>query len=674
MLKKYPILFILVSFVFQFFFGLQAKKITPSEALEPSSFITNKDQKFVLLNKIAEQVNRLAPLDEYTVTVPPFYVVTNQDMYQLLATIMYQSDAQPSKPKKRILAARATSVLDILEQTWKAVRLSVKKGKATTKTYQLLNDIRNIIEVAFNSSDLAFPNKKFTDFLQKAVSNNTPLITRMATDHPTLGPKSVYPAQATSIYRAIGDTLKTYYDNITFDQLLQQESLPTNFYATIIVQQFITEDSAAHPVVSGFCCSQDRISGAAGIAVIEAMYGQHAGFKQDEVMHDTYYVHYNTVIPVIRKKEYRLDPNMLGLYTSLTKNNNELIEAPTLDAHAAQEIAKITTLLTQYSNKPVCISFIKQHNTIYLIDFHYLSDITTKHATYIDPLYIKKAIKDGAVHIVSLKPLHQVTIVKKPQHILFAWDVYDLLQQYEKSTDTNEIVMAIIERKPSPWSKEQKIVENLPFITLWSSSPANIQQWTKQNSWPLVVDPQTQLMFPYKRRKNFCTLFQTVMSGLNGYPLPEHISIIDSFFVPLSITQKELLNPNEFFSGVSMEYLFGLLKNEQPETALQALRTIIYRLQTRIKRAWLTAEQSDPKQINMGKYIPELEKQYEHILTIAYKLYTIMYQSLKSGKNQSAKDQELLFLINILQKMIAQSPSDQTVNVISFNTLHAQTK
>lgn len=659
MLKKYFISLTLVSFFHANI--LYSQKITvPQPAF---SAAISKDQKFILLNKIAEHINRLAPLDEYTVTVPPFFVLTERDIHQLLATIPYQQNTlQPLKQKKRSQSPEPMSVLDLLEQTWKMVRASLKHGKATAKTYQLLSNVRDTIDTAFNTEHIAFGNQAFLHFLTKAKNNNMPLIVRMTTDQPTLGPKSIYPVEATSVYRAIGDTLKTYYQDITIDQLLTQGSLPSSFYGTVILQQFITQDNTDQPLVSGFSCSHDHISGAPSISVIEAVFGHHAGFKHTMVVPDTYYIYSDTVIPVIRKKEYRLDPNMEGVYTSVTKNNDIIAQTATLDAHAAHELAKTTLLLAKSSNTPVCISFIKQNNTIYLIDFHYVPEVNITQGTYIDPLYIKKAIKDGAIHAVSLKPLHHVIAIKKPQQILFASDIFNLLEQYEKSSDRDEITVGILEHKPSPWSKEQKILENLPFVTLWSSCSDNIKKWVDLRSWPLVIDPQTQLMFPYKRRKNFCTLFQTITPGLNRYPLPENLSVIESFSAPLSLAQKDLLRPNEFFSGVSMGYLFNLLKSEQPETALQALRTILYRLQTRIKRTSEITTQKD------------LEKQYEHIMTISYKLYTMMQHTLKTHRQQSANDQKLLFLIDVLQKLITQTPSDTTVNAISFNTLLKQTR
>lgn len=663
--------------LFFFFFQtnlLYTKKIDQQKP--PHIELTNKNEKLTFLNKVAEHVNRVAPLHEYTITIPPFITITADDMHHLLSQIPYQLDKQEQqqsrKQKKRLHQQKHVSMLDMLQQTWNNIKTSIKKGKATPKTYRLLATLRDMIDTAFDVNTKNFENPKLQMFLDNAQKNSTPLIVRIATDYPTLGRKSIYPSNTDSIYHTIADVLKMYYYDNTIDQLLEKELLPNELYTQIVIQHFITQEDTTQPLVSGFCCSQDQASGAPSICILEAVYGHHAGFKHDMVAKDTYYIYEDTVIPIIRKKELRLEPNLDGVYTSITKNNIPLIQSPTLDILAAQEIGKATTFLAEYSKKPACISFIKKHNTIYLIDYYQAPELNNKQINYIDPAYIKKAIKDGAVHAVALKPVYHVITIKSPQNILFGSDVADLLEQYHKTDNSEEINVGIIERKPNLWGKEQKIVEALPFYTFWSSSSNNIKKWTQQRFLPLIIDPQTQLIFPYKRRRNFCTLFQIITTGLNGYPLPENLSVIGSFFKQLSVDQKNILEPHEFFSGVSMEYLFELLKNEQQETALQALRTILYRLQTKIKRISLNPIEKDLQSHSKTALLQALQQQYEHILSIGYKLYTMMQHTLKSVSIKSVNHYELLFLIDVFQKMITQSTNDQIVHTNSFNNLLAQ--
>ena len=221
-------------------------------------------------------------------------------------------------------------------------------------------------------------------------------------------------------------------------------------------------------------------------------------------------------------------------------------------------------------------------------------------------------------------------------------------------------MVGIVKERPSEWTQERELLDDLTIPVIWSDEYEHIQSWVKEKRLPLVIDPQQQLMFPFKRRKGFCTLFQTIGNGIKERPFINHLSVIPSFFEPLHEKDRTYLTPYEFFSGVTMEQLIELAKHAQKDAVIQVLRSILYRLSNEIKRH--TISQRELKEA-------ELQDMYGYIERVAYQIYKMLPQET-DDKTQQPKDQlERLFLVNMLNNLIMQKLSDNVMHATSFNEI-----
>lgn len=625
----------------------------------------SKDQQLIVLKNIAEDINRTQALHEYTLTVPPFTILTDEDIADFLASI-----PSPYQPKQRKFTRKVkpVSLLDYVHNAWQDVTRSAKKGALSDATREKLSYIRDGLDLAFKKQ-LTSNNKPFAQFVKNAKMHDSILITRIVPQSSNTNNTNSYVAQAADINKALQKAIISYYDDATVEQLLHENRLPNDLHFTVIIQSFVASD-LQEPSVAGIGCSYNPADHNPHITTIETVYGHHTGLKDSAVAKDTYYVLNSMVYPIIRMKATRFEQqtDMPGL--TLMENGAALAQRPSLDALAAKDIACATQALEQQYKQPVCLHFIKQNHTLYLISFDLMPEHQESSTNFIDPAYTKKAVKDDAVTITALQPVEHIIMIKDPQTILLARDAQELLQKY--NAENEHITVAILEQLPAEWSAHKKLLDQLPIPTFYSSSYTHIKHWINKKLSPLIIDPQAQLMFPYKRRKGFCTLYHSIIEGLLHYPFTDNISVFDTFFTPLSAAEQKALHPEEFFSGVTMEHLLDLLRSEDPTTALRALRSILYRLNTKIKRVASSTPGQGSVPDALATKLQQLHKQYAYIETVAYQLYKKMYAHIKAKTEQSPHDRDLIFLIHILKQLVMQRDDAMVVDAVSFDGI-AQT-
>lgn len=661
MFKKYTIVLLSLYYTMH----ISAWHATPQEephATNASRVVAlPKDQQLGVLKKIAADINAMHELREYTLTVPPFIILTNQDIIDFLSNIQ-----SPYQPKQRRFARkiRAISLFDYLHNAWQDVIRSIHKKKMSNATHTKLNDIRDALDLAFKQQ-LVTSNKALAHFVKSAQLHNSTLIMRSLTQLSGQKPTNVHIAQPDDINKALRQVIASYYDDESVEHMLQHDTLPTDPHFSIIVQSFVASDEQ-EPSVAGVSCSYNPIDHNQHIITIQTVYGHHAGLKNQALPHDIYYVLNNMVYPIIHIKQTRLEQQAGMPEVMLVNNDPVLAQRSSLDPTAAKDIASVTQALENKYKQPVCLYFIKQEHTLYLISFELVSPHEQSSTNFIDPAYIKKAVKDDAVTITPLQPIEHILVIKDPQTILLAHDAQELLQKYDP--DNQEITVCILEQSPAEWSAQKKLLDQLPVPTFYSPSSTHIQLWINKNLSPLVIDCQAQLIFPYKRRKSFCTLYHTIINGLLQPSFVDNLSVINEFFTPLSAQEKDTLRPEEFFSGVTMKHLFDLLRCQQPDTALRALRSILYRLHIKIKRIAITTQEKSKNQ-ETSQQVEQLQKQYAYIQTVAYQLYKKMYEHIKAKTEQSCYDRDQLFLINVLKSLITQNDNKTVIRAVSFDAL-----
>ncbi len=658
MLKNYKKILLLFCCIAQPL--LASKQYIQNETLNQQAQYLSKDKQLLELQAIAEHINTLEPLHDYILAVPPFVIITNNELNTFLNSIPSTNVFGKRSDRKQ----KKLSILADLQNLWqKLYKMLHNKDLLTPEAKSILAQIRDNIRLAFNH-DITTINARLSSFIKKSMQQESSLIVLPIEDEPLYPLKSLFPVKSRNIGQAIGEVIASYYNDTVIEDLLHQKSLPKDITPGIVLQHFITTNAGEPPLTSGICCPYDTTSHTKGISTIHTVYGNQNGIKDESISKDIFYIYHNSVYPIITRKVARLeaDPDMLGL--KIIANSPDIQEKPSLDITAVKELSQAINRISDHLTQPVCVSFIKYSRTIYLLSIDFPKIKSCSNPSYIDDLYIKKARKDNALAIECLTPEHEVIVTKKRSHIILAPDIPTLLSLYHEQKDKKAHI-GIVKKAAEPWSYEYKLLDKIDIPIIWSSQFDEIKRLIDTDKWPIIIDPQHRLLFTHKKRKGFCTLFQTIEHGIKDLQGPEHISIMPSFIEKITKDERTKLNPDEFFSGVTMEHLFDLIKHAPAESSLQALRTVLYRLQLSIKRVEISLQESpeDSKRFYFEK-LSYLQSQYDYIEQIAYQIYSML---TKIDKQTESNKLQRLFLVNILELLIMQKMDPRIVNSISFN-------
>ncbi|MEX0849450.1 MAG: PEP/pyruvate-binding domain-containing protein [Candidatus Dependentiae bacterium] len=628
-----------------------------------------KTQQLYDLQSVAEKINRLKPLGNYRVAIPPFVTLRSIDVEHFLAGIPSGIEEKRGRKKYKL------SMLDYIKKLWANVVLETRAYKEITlKAREDLIAIRAAIQTAFQH-DIASGkiDSAIQSFLERSQRQKNNLIVRSSTKQPLFGAKSVYPIAARNINAGIAQVLISYFNEDTIAQMMSYRLLDNTLHLEVILQSMIMEDTNANGlVVSGVSCSYDNTSNIPHIVSIESAFGHSQGIKDASVALDRFYVHDDMVYPVIAKKINRLIPDFDMMHARMVPNTHNLQEKPTLDVQAAKEIARAAQLLEELYDNSVCVHFIKRDNTIYLVKIQIPELEQAALPSSFDQLYTKKLKNEHTVAITPVLPFHELIVVKKRKKIILAPHARKFLELLEKREDKDEIVLGILKERPATWSKEVELLALTKKPIIWSSDFETLRMWIDQNSWPLVFDIQQKIAFPFKRCRGFCTLFQAIETGIKTHPVAEQVSTLPTFFPEINNVEREALKPDEFFSGVPFEHLFDLLKFGSLETATQALKTALFRLNNIIVHGQITKKECElNEQPFEDAQLIQKQQLYQYIERVAYQLLKQLQQWDRSNK-KPADDLEKIFLINMLHALIDQQPNEQIVQNSSFNEANKQ--
>lgn len=615
------------------------------------------------LQEIVQTVNRIKPTGNYLLAVPPFIELTTQDIQHFLAAIPSGIIEQRGRKKHPL------STLDFIKNAWNKVVEQARTHKTITPLMrENLIEIRAAIETAFRHDLLSGPtHPSVKTFLERQREQNNILIASAAPEIPLFKTKSAYPLTTHSVNAGITRVLNSYFSEQTVQEHINQGSLNPNLDLHVILQSMIMEDEEAKQlVVSGVSCSYDALSNIPHIITIRSAFGDAKAVGNIDMATDTYYVHDGAVYPIIRKKTNRSIPDHHIMRSRLMPNAEQLHNAPTLNIQAVQEIARATKLIEEIYNEPVCVTFIKRDNTIYLIKVH-TSDLSAPTGpSYFDPLYTETVAQEKKVTIMPVKPSHSLVVVKKREKIILAPNVRTFVSMLNKRTKPENVAIGIIKKMPAAQSKEAQLLDTVNIPVVWSPAFEQLRSWIDERTFPLVFDIQQKVAFPFSRCRGFCTLFQAVQSGIRTHPLEPHLSVLPEFMFTLNPGERETLKPDEHFSGVTLTHLFDLLKFGSYATAESALSTVLFRLQKQILHEHITKKECavslQPFDSNKCE---RMELFYGYVERVAYQLHAQL-KRLYGAKTTPADTLEKIFLVNILQTVIMQQPDEQIIGTESF--------
>ena len=631
-----------------------------------TSLSTKKPAKVQQLHQLQETIqtiNRIKPIGNYLLAVPPFLELTTQDIQHFLAAIPSGITDQHNRKKQPI------SMLEFIQSTWnKVIDQAQQHKKITPLMREYLIEIRAAIESAFRHDMLSGPLRPAVrTFLERQREQNNGLIIRAAPITPLLNTKSAHPFTGHTINTGIIEVLNSYFSEKAIQEIIDLNQFNRYLDLDIVIQSMIMEDeNVSQMIVSGMACSYDTLSNTPNVVTITSVFGDTQAFNSIDIATDTYYVHDGTVYPIIRKKLNRITCDYHMAHSRLIPNAEQLQHAATLNIQTVQEIARATKTLEEIYQNPVCITFIKRDNTIYLIKVSTPNVSEKASPSFFDPLYTEHIAPEKKVAITPVKPSNTLIVIKKREKVLLAPNIRTFIQLLNKRKKPEDVILGIIKEMPAPQSKDAQLLDDINIPVIWSHSFEKLRNWINEKSFPLVFDVQQKIAFPFSRCRGFCTLFQAVLSGIQAHPLEPQLSLLPDFMLPLNQSEREKLKPDEHFSGVTLLSLFDLLKFSTQAAAESALNTILFRLQKQILHEYITKKECAVSlaPFDMNK-CERMEKMYANVERVAYQLYAQL-KRLYGAKTTHADTLEKMFLVNILQAVILQQPDEQIVGSESF--------
>ena len=626
-----------------------------------------KIERLNALHALADDINRYQPIGDYFLNVPPFVLVSHEMIDRFIASMPAPEEQTSTRTTKRQRRGANASMRSYIQTRWQRVLDEQKETELLTdRAQQALNDIRLALADAFKHNLLDAPSadqKKIKAFVHDAHEKKIPLIVRNATAPTQLFAQSVFPAAPERMNEAIVHVLRSYFSNENIQQLLDEQGLPKQLDMSIILQHFIMPEEK-ETLVSGVSCSHEPNTMTPELITIESTFGQPDGIKATSVVTDIYHVYNKHIYPMIRKKAYHLVPDQNLMRTRLKENNSTQQEASSLTPDAAQAIARATELAYRRYAEPVCLWFTIRNNTIYILNVQCLQSMHEK-ANYVAPRYIKKC-KKHRTEIQPITSMQEIIILKKRSDLILVPTIEQLVELYGKHPGAAQVLVGIVKEQPANWTRAMQLLEQKGIKAVWAPDFAQAQALIENDEWPVVIDPQQATLFTYKRKKGYCTLYHNVHEGIIKLDAGTHLSVLPAFQFTADAKAAAHINPEEFFGGVHMQNLFTLLRDEQKETARQALRTILFRLENSIKRECITQKEYEGQdKLYDDTTLKEMQERYAYATAVAAELYNELNKWHQSKKTFT-DDQQLLFLINVLASLVLQEPTDQVILATSF--------
>lgn len=624
--------------------------------------VPEKIQTLYHLSDLVEKLNRVKPIGQYLFAVPNFIELTGQDVKNFLAAIPSGFD-DPNSRKKQPL-----SMLGFIQNKWtKVVEQAKIHKKCTPLMREYLIEIREAIEHAFRHDLLNAPlRQEVRSFLERQKEQDNELIVRVAPTSTLQSVKSVQPYSAHSIHKGIARALLAFFSEQRVCEQLK-DSLPLDFDLPLILQSSIKEDIEQAFIVSGVACSYDNLSSIPHVVTITANFGDTKGVRKPNITTDTYFVHDTIIYPVIRKKQNRVIADTKTARSYLNANPESVRLQPTLNAQAVYELARAVKTIEEIYQAPICMTFIKRDNTIYILNVETPDFSKNIKPSFYDPLYTNALSVDKKIEIEPITPDARVVVIKKREKIILAPNVRTFISLLNKRDKPHEVLIAIIKRKPGTYSKEAKLLTGIDIPIVWTSDFDKLRSWIDENRYPLVFDIQQKIAFQFVRTRGFCTLFQGIHGGIYTHPLKPEISVLPDFMIPINSDERSKLKPDEHFSGVSLERLFDLIKTGSPATADSALNTLLFRMQKHIIGEYITRKEcSGASKQPHTNICEQMEQMYAYIERVAYQLKTL-FKRLEHTSHTDAL--EKIFLIHILQAVVMQEHNPEIAATKSFMQL-----
>lgn len=618
-------------------------------------------QRLEDLKAIAGYINQYEPIDELLMVTPAYTILPHAAVERFLAGIPEQS-AEPQKRRQR-----TRSLLASVKKEWQEVVTEYRREKKMNESIIAhIRTIQKAIKAAFRHDILLALLPEYPalhTFISQARNRKSPIMVRSITDMGFEKIAAVFPVDPEHIQLGIADALIARFSPERIEEyLLQAGDNPAFPSCALILQHFIgNEIDPTVPLVSGVITTFEPTKMIADITTISATYGLPIGIKEGN-NHDIYHVQHGMIFPHIynKKLRYRTDTaSASGM--SIETNSSNLAQSPTLNPAEIYALEQLGNRIQKEFVQPVAIWFIKQDHTVYLLDLDMHPEITMQ-PRYLDPRYIRKCSKDAKAAIELITPFFDLIELTSRDQVILAPHVQGLLELYAEREHKDAVRVGIIRDYSSNWQSDIKRLRQLGLKVIRVHDIERVRDWMNTRKWPLIVDPQQNVILQYKRNKRSCALFYSTNVGTYLQEEPTPVSIIGNFIPRINDVQRTELVPDEFFGGVSLERLFDLLLKEDIKTATQALRTILFRLKYAIKRAKIAECTIDQVSKQTSSYhdacIENLKRVYSYVEAYAAHVLHEL-KTWHAGDKTPCNEAQLHFAINMLKGITLQVDTEQ---------------
>lgn len=504
-----------------------------------------KSANLILLAEHTKKMNR--GLNSSVACVPSFFPISDFVMQEELLKAVPDYE----KLKSALISSfDSAAVSQFLNPSSDQVQIHLK---VSNEGEQILISIQEKIRQFFKTN--LYHSQALEDWLQ--ANQSTFLIVRSTgkEDSDTLanagGNESIpfVNPNRQAISDAIGQVIASYFSVKSIEQrlLAGDRTFFTDEkpFIPVLIQVMIGEDADRNPANdltiprSGVLFTHE-IDKAEGVTVIEAGLGHNEGVVTNQVSVDTYYVGPSFKIhPVIRKKETRVvaKEGNAGLYKGhLAKSETtKLQNGAVLPDFIIQDLKRIADYLSCFysnnktGNQPIDMEFTikleedgRDRPVIYLLQARPLvgkpQDVKP---SYIDSNQLSQLSPSD---VVKIKPLlvgkGAVLSIDKPSEIVFADDLPDALNRYQKASNSPNIKVIICKKTGALTSHEATTLRPTGVsVLILEDQSAYIELHSKQANLsvttPLMIDVQRGLII-----KSGMIAQNWVVPGWISYPIP----------------------------------------------------------------------------------------------------------------------------------------------------------
>lgn len=651
----------------------------------------NKTANLIELEKIVHHLNNISGRTVFA--VPPFFGISNLEIIAYLKETAY---------KKTNVWDYILRQLNIFAENQRHPSVLSKDARtALAKIRKALTSVSFDIFRIVNKPDR---NAQLKSFIADANRNKNLLMVRSTgrEDSNELsnagGNESVAAVHSSvdAISHAIQTVLESYAGEKSIDQRLigKDKHLFDTLFMAVLLQVMIGEiyDISTDIPKSGVIFSPEAEGETPHVTTIQATFGHNEGVVNDLIPVDTYYIGPSNIIhPLISIKRQRLAAlqDKPGLH--FVENPRDIQQSSTLNPNTVLMLKDAAEFMQKYYGNPVDIEFVILGETIYFVQVRPLETKKIK-SSYLSDDFVKK----NSASILNISSIGignaSVRIIERPEQIIIADTIMQAYDSFLANTKDRDYIQAVIineyarssshratqfRRLGIPvlyaselgtiktWIEELKktistnssasIIEASSYAATSSSTDPISVQTSSENIQQLLIDAQRGIIIPFIPTDTLDTA-RIIMRGWYNHPIAKKLSLMPEFITTIAGDQYNKIIPEEHLKKIPTSKLLELLKNVDNEIIIKAIKSILHRMYTEIKRLKQSSTQSD-------ELLNEISQVYKAALSSAYELYTTCL-------NPRSNRLERLYPVTFFEALIRQLPNPmQFVRDYSFISL-----